>query len=248
MADTFNIRLAGRVVEINPLYDYIRDYCCDYITEEEADFSVKTEESDISFEQEKSDREAITEGRRPSQYNGGYLETLSVYRKIAEKMPFYDTLLFHGSVIAVDNEGYLFTAKSGTGKSTHTRLWREMLGERAVMINDDKPLLKINGQGVTVYGTPWNGKHRLSTNRSVPLKAVCILTRSEENFICKITAKEAYQMILQQIYRPYDRLAMAESLRLTDLLMKNVQLYRLGCNISTEAARTAFNGMNGGIS
>ena len=95
----------------------------------------------------------------------------------------YDTILFHGSVIAVDGIGYLFTAKSGTGKSTHTRLWREYFGDRAAMVNDDKPLLKITDSSVIAYGTPYNGKHRLGTNISVPLKAICILTRAADNHI-----------------------------------------------------------------
>lgn len=247
MSRSFNIRLAGTAIGIEPMYDYIREYCREYITDEKAAFTVKTEAADIAYEREKSDREAVIEGHKPVYYSDEYLETLSVYRKIAEKMPFLDTLLFHGSVIAVDNVGYLFTAKSGTGKSTHTRLWRELFGERAVMINDDKPLLRITENGVTAYGTPWDGKHRLSTNTAVPLKAVCILTRSEENFIEKITPKEAYQLVLQQTYRPVDRLAVIQSLKLIDSMLKTTGLYRLGCNISPDAARVAFEGMNGGI-
>ena len=62
-------------------------------------------------------------------YSDIYLETMAVYRKIEDKLLDYDTILFHGSAVAVDGVGYLFTAKSGTGKSTHTRLWREMLSE-----------------------------------------------------------------------------------------------------------------------
>lgn len=122
-----------------------------------------------------------------AEYTDAYLETLAVYRKIAEWMPMYNTLLFHGSVIAVDGKAYLFTAKSGTGKSTHTRLWREYFGERAVMINDDKPLLRITQEGVFAYGTPWDGKHRLSTNISAPLAGICILRRGNDNSIRMIT-------------------------------------------------------------
>lgn len=77
------------------------------------------------------------------------LEETAVYRKIADKMVDYDTFVFHGSVIAVEGQAYLFTAKSGTGKSTHTRLWREMLGDKAVMVNDDKPMLRVTESGVT---------------------------------------------------------------------------------------------------
>lgn len=144
------------------------------------EFSVQICPSDISFEKEKSAHEDEIEGIPVRQFSDKYLETLAVYRKIARKLLEFDTLLFHGSVVAVDGTGYLFTAKSGTGKSTHTRLWRQLFGSRAVMANDDKPLLKITDNGVIAYGTPWNGKHRLGSNISIPLRAICILGRGRD--------------------------------------------------------------------
>ena len=242
-AESFCIKLADVVIRIEPLCDYIREYCRDYLTEEEAEFAIRTEPEDITFERERSAKEAEREGRVDAAYSDDYLETLAVYRKIAVRLLEYGTLLFHGSVIAVDGAGYLFTAKSGTGKSTHTRLWRERFGERAVMVNDDKPLLKVTGGSVTAYGTPWDGKHRLSTNMAVPLKAICVLTRSEENCIEEIQPKAAYQMLLQQTYRPADGAAMLQTMKLIDEMMQNIRFYRLGCNMSPEAAKVAFEGM-----
>lgn len=147
------------------------------------------------------------------------------------------------SVIAVDGAGYLFTAKSGTGKSTHTRLWRDYFGDRAIMVNDDKPLLHIVDSGVIAYGTPYNGKHRLGNNISVPLKAICILTRSAENHIEPITGNQAYTILLQQVYRPADMLKIEKALELVDRLADRVKLYRLGCNMNISAAKVAFEGM-----
>ena len=169
------------------------------------------------------------------------LELLAVYRRIAEQMPFRDTFLFHGSAVAVDGAAYLFTARSGTGKSTHTRLWREMLGDRAVMVNDDKPLIRLTEDGAVVYGTPWNGKHRLGANISVPLKAVCILERAKQNTIRAITREEAFPMLIQQSYRPLDPAALAKTLSLVDRLSRTVSLYRLGCNMDPEAAELSYN-------
>lgn len=244
MEKTFAIKLAGIVIGIHPLFPEIQEMCRDYLTEEDADFSVAVKPEDIRFEREKSDREAIIEGHEPVAYSDEYLETLAVYRKIAQGLLNYNTTLFHGSVIAVDGEGYLFTAKSGTGKSTHTRLWREYFGERAMMINDDKPLLKITDDGVTVYGTPWDGKHHLSTNTSVPLKAICILERSEANRIAPVTAKEVFPMLCQQCYRPHSSDAMVKTLSMIDRLSHSIALYRLGCNMEQEAANIAYKGMN----
>ena len=161
-------KIAEKNIEIDSLFPEIHALCSDYVTNQIADFSVKISEQDIEFEREKSVRERIAEGLEIINYPDSYLETLAVYRKIADKMLSYETMLFHGSAIAVDGQAYLFTAKSGTGKSTHTRLWREVFGDRAVMVNDDKPLLKVTDSGVTVFGTPWNGKHRLGKNNSAP--------------------------------------------------------------------------------
>ncbi len=241
----FKIKLADKIIEISSVHKYIQEYCREYISTDAPDFSIQITQEDIDFEREKSRQEDIKENIQIRSFSDDYLETLAVYRKIAGKMLDYDTILFHGSVIAVDNTGYLFTAKSGTGKSTHTRLWRELFGKRAVMVNDDKPLIKITKKEVKAYGTPWDGKHRLSTNISVPLNAICILTRSEENFIEEISLKDAYHIILQQTYRPEKKSDMIRSLELIDLLMKNMKFYRLGCNISIEAAKMAYNGMNG---
>lgn len=243
----FHIRLTDVVIRIEPVFDYMKEYCREYITKEQAGFTVRTESADIDFERERSMKEAKREGSPIMEFSDVYLETLAVYRKIAERLPMLDTVLFHGSVVAVDGAGYLFTAKSGTGKSTHTRLWRELFGNQAVMVNDDKPLLKITENGVVAFGTPWNGKHRLSTNISVPLRAICVLTRDTGNHIEVVEPKEVYPMLLQQVYRPLDTASMIQTMELVETMMKNTSFYKLGCNTDIEAAKVAFNGMNGGL-
>ncbi|MGN0629833.1 MAG: hypothetical protein ACI4JN_00760 [Ruminococcus sp.] len=239
-------KIADKIIEISSLFEDIHKLCCDYRTEGLSDYAVFVTQSDIDFERRQSAAADLKEGVKIREFPDSYLETLAVYRKIAAFLIDADTILFHGSVVAVDGEGYLFTAKSGTGKSTHTRLWRQYFGERAVMINDDKPLINISENGeVKVYGTPWDGKHRLSTNTSVPLKAVCILERAKENHIEKISKESAYAMLLQQTNRPADPRKIAKTLVLLDRLAENTGLYRLGCNMDIEAAVTAYNGMKG---
>ena len=266
--ENFTIRLAGQLFTICPVCDYIREYCKDYIMADVTGHSrlaagdtectssgvgdITTESvtritisrSDIDFEREKSAREDIKEGIPIRHFSDAYLETLAVYRKIADILLSCDTLLFHGSVVAVDGEGYLFTAKSGTGKSTHTRLWREYFGERAIMVNDDKPLLHITGSGVTAYGTPWDGKHRLSTNIAVPLKGICILTRDTVNHIEPVEPHSAYPLIVQQTNRSLIAEGMKKTLTLIDRMLTVLPMYRLGCNMDIEAAKVAYEGMN----
>ena len=241
---TGTIRLADRIMEITSLFPEVQELCREYRAKGKPDFRVESTQADIDFEREKSAREDEIEGIPVRQFSDAYLETLTVYRKIAERMPDYDTFLFHGSAVSVDGAGYLFTAKSGTGKSTHVRLWRELLGKRAVMVNDDKPLIHVKEDGTAiVYGTPWDGKHRLSNNIAVPLKAICILERAEENHIVSITETEAMPMLIQQAYRPADPAAMEKTLALIDRL--NVRFYRLSCNMDIDAAQLSYNTMKG---
>ena len=242
---TGRYRFAGITVEIDSLYGDVHTLCRDYRADGRSEMRLRTTAEDIAFERVRSAREGAREGRSARTFSDGYLETLALYRQLAERLPAYGTVLFHGSCVAVDGAGYLFTARSGTGKSTHTRLWREMLGERAVMVNDDKPLLHIDGAGAVAFGTPWDGKHRLSRNMSVPLRALCLLTRAAENRIEPIGAAEAYPMLLQQVYRPLDSAALEQTLRLVDRLAASVSLWRLGCNMDAAAARIAFTAMGG---
>ena len=240
----FTIQIAGRVIGVRAMFDGTREFCREYLCGGEPDFAVCIEPGDIAFERDKSAREDALEGIPQRQFSDAYLETIAVQRKVAEGLFAYDTLLFHGSVVAVDGAGYLFTAKSGTGKSTHTRLWREAFGSRAVMVNDDKPFLRPEGDRVLAYGTPWNGKHGLGTNMSVPLKAICILERGAENRIRRIKAQEALFMLLQQSNRPQSPALMSRYMTLLDQISERTAFYRLACNMTLEAAWTAFEGMN----
>lgn len=241
--DTFTIAIAGKRIRICALHAYARKYCEGYLVDEDGDISITISQEDIDYEREASAREDRLEGIPVRNYPDGYLETLAIYRKIAEKLLAFDTLLFHGSVVSVDGEGYLFTAVSGTGKSTHTRLWRQRFGDRCVMVNDDKPLLRITADSVMACGTPWDGKHRLSSNIMVPLKGLVILERGERNEIVPISASEALPMLLQQSHRPSSPMELSSYLCLLEQITKKTGLYRLTCNMDPEAAQVAYDGM-----
>ena len=228
----FLICLGKHIIGINAENNEVRDICKRYVCDGIPSFSVSATKDERQREKKLCPED--------TEMSDAYLESLAVYRKICEKMVDYDTVLMHGSVVAVDGEAFLFTAKSGTGKSTHTRFWREGFGKRAVMVNDDKPLLKLTDDGVLACGTPWDGKHRLSTNVCVPLKAICILERGEENEIRPITAQEALPMVFQQTYRPKN---LARYMEIIDKLTQRVAFYRLRCNMSPEAAKMAYEAM-----
>ena len=239
----FTVKLAGIPVRVRAMDPQMRRFLRDYLSDEQPSFEIRTAPEDILRERERSARTRAAEGLPEIPASDAYLETLAIYRKLAEELVEREVLLFHGSVVALDGQAYLFTAKSGTGKSTHTRLWREVFGERAVMINDDKPLLRVERDRVLAYGTPWNGKHRLSCNSSAPLKALCILERDRVNHVEPVSAEEAFPRLLQQCYWPEDGAKMEKTLTLLERLTHGVKLYRLGCNMEAEAALVAYRGM-----
>lgn len=246
MADPFRIRLGGNVIELHPQFDFLRQYCADYLTEAEADIEIRVSRNDIAREREISAAECALEGIPVNRYPDRYLETLAAYRQIAEALIERDMLLFHASAIAVDGEAYLFAARSGTGKSTHARLWREQFGQRAHMVNDDKPMLQYADGRTYVCGTPWNGKYRLGQNETVPVKAICLLHRAEENSIRPVTRREVLPLLMQQSYRPETPEKLRKMMLLLDKLTQSTALYSLGCNMQPEAALVSYNGMNGG--
>ena len=246
-------RFAELNIEIRSLHEQIHTRCADYrVSGDAADpacapaFSVETTQTDIDAERVLAVQIREAKGLPEQRFPDAYLETVAVHRKISEKMPYYGVFLAHGSTVAVDGAAYLFAALSGTGKSTHTRLWRELLGERAVMVNDDKPFLRVTESGETVaYGTPWDGKHHLSRNIAVPLRAVCLLERGEENRIEEIGKAEALpRLLILQFYRPDDPVALSRTLTLIDRM--NPRFYRLHCNMDRSAAELAYNTMKGG--
>ena len=242
----FKIHLAGKNIAVTSLYDATADFCSDYTADfQNEDFAVSITEADIISELERSIEEGIGGGMTSYRPNYAYLEVLALYRKIAIRMADYGVILFHGSAIELDGVTYIFTAKSGTGKSTHTRLWREHFGKRAVMVNDDKPLIHVGDGAVTVYGTPWNGKHNLGENMSSPLHAICILERAEKNSIVKVDPMSVFVNIFGQTFRPSDAEPMKKVLVLVDKMLKQVPVYRLGCNMDPDAVEVSYNGMKG---
>ena len=240
------IKIAGQVAAVKSLFDSSRDYCARYLTEEKADFSVAVSREDLAFEQGALLAEALEEGLRPRTFTDPFLERTAIQRAVAEHLLAHDTLMVHGSLVAVDGEGYLFmAAKCGTGKSTHTRLWREVFGDRAVMVNDDKPFLRITEAGVLACGAPWSGKHGLDANITVPLKGICLLARGVENQICPAQPEALLPMLLKQSYAPLEESRQPRHRALVETLAKSVPLWKMECNKEVSAVQAAYGAMAG---
>lgn len=242
--ESFRIQIADLVTEVQPLYETTRVYCRNYLTNLPAAFQITITEADLTFEQHMLDIEAKEEGMKLRKFTPPFLERAAIQRKIAERLLQENTILLHGSTVAVDGAAYLFTAACGTGKSTHTRLWREVFGERAVMVNDDKPFLKISEDRVIAYGAPWSGKHGLDANISAPLKGICILHRGPENEIHRLRPEEAALMLHHQSFDLEEPTLREETAALVDRVLQIVPLWEMHCTKEPEAATVSFQAMS----
>ncbi len=238
-------RFAEKTVRINSIYPQVHEHCKKYISDAEPDFEVTVTPQDITVEKRLWAEENREQVKRGKFHSDGIHEITAVYRKIAEIMPTYQTILMHGSSIAVDGQAYLFVAYSGTGKSTHTALWREYLGDRAVMVNDDKPLIRITEDEVRIYGTAYCGKYRIGNDISVPLKAICFLNRGEKNTIRKIMPEDFFADLIKAVYRPDDPKSLMLTMNLVNTLMRKTEFYELYCNMDVSAAELSYNAMKG---
>ena len=224
-----NIKIADIVVGIDNRHRHIEWLARDYITDEAAEFTVSATDDDLVKEASMSD----------IKYSDGYLESVVVYRKIAERLPMYDACVFHGAVLSLDGKGYAFTARSGVGKTTHTRLWLQQFGERAYYINGDKPIIRFIDGVPMVYGTPWMGKESYGRNTSCPLVGIAFLARGVENTANPASADEVSSLLVSQVYIPKNAHTAIRALSLCDRILERVRLIRLNCNMDISAARVA---------
>lgn len=230
------ISVAGMVFGIEHTYPHIARQCAPYVVEAEpADtFSVTPE----MIAREKSSA--------TGEVSDGYCESLAAYREISKRIMAHDALLLHAAVIELDGRAIAFSARSGTGKSTHIRLWRRVFGDRVQIVNGDKPIIRFSNDGTPIaYGTPWAGKEGWQRNVGVPLHSIVILRRGKTDQLLPISREEAAIELLGQILLGDSESEAATSMELLDRLIASVDLKVLYCTPTEEAARVAFEGLVG---
>lgn len=221
----FTIRLAEHDFAVDNQYSYVERLCRDYMV------SPSPEAVPIAL----SEQDRAYENQDGGNWKQDYLESLAVYRKICENLIQDDIILFHCSALAMDGQAVLFTGPSGTGKSTHARLWRQRFGDRLVTVNDDKPLLSFEKSEIRVWGTPYGGKDNLQTNTSAPVRAIVVLKQAPRNGIRRLSPHEAFPLLLNQTYRPRQPEGTIQALNLAHDLPGRLPVYELQCTISQEA-------------
>ena len=230
------IRIAELNICIENKYDYLEKLCREYTIEKPENVDMTVSVSDEQIAQEMSIAE--------TEVTAGYAEGVCAYREICKRLPVeFGAYLFHSAVIEYGGDGFAFAAKSGTGKSTHIKLWRRRFGEGVHVVNGDKPILRFENGKLYAYGTPWCGKEGWQTNTRVSLKALCFLERSAENRIRRIGADEAVMLMFHQILTPQDLETVDSLFPLLDKTLREIPCYILGCNMSEEAAEVSYNGM-----
>lgn len=233
----FIVKIAEFNIKVDNKYSYVEKLCKDYIVNTDS-YDIFVNVTDEEIQNEKSlDSE--------SSFSDAYCESVCIYRKICLELVKYDAFLFHSAVIEVDGAGYAFSAKSGTGKSTHIGLWKKYFGEKVKIINGDKPILKFIDNDIYVYGTPWAGKENWQRNVKAPLKTICFIERGTENSIRKMTSEEAVIKVANQVLMPKEKGEALKMLDMLDKLLKKVSLWNLKCNISKEAAELSYTTLTG---
>lgn len=169
-------------------------------------------------------------------------ELTAYHHKLLSVIPQSDAFFLHASLIDVHSTGIAFTALSGVGKTTHTLLWKELLGDKLKIINGDKPIIRFLGTEATPYGygTPWNGKEGLGTNAKTPIKHICFIERGETNSCYKIAPQEVLGAIFNQLYIPSDSNAVSATLELLNRLLDCCTLWKIVCNTDISAAELAY--------
>ncbi len=227
------VKMADLKIKIKSNYHYMEEFCKDYIIDHnEYDFEVMV------------DDEAIMKMKQELAFSDEYSESLAIYESIANKLIDYHGFVMHGACIKYQDIGLMFCAPSGTGKSTHIKLWKQYFKDEVDIINGDKPIVRIFDDSIKIYGTPYCGKEGWHKNQSAKLNAICIIKQSKENKIRKLNAKEALIPLFSQIYiSKEDEMSALKSMELFDTLLHRIPVYELSCDISFDAVLTCFKGL-----
>ena len=236
----FNIKLAGVTIQVDAPTPRTMFHCLKYLTTETPDVYVSVKKEDVKREIQKCEAAGLVNKDKVYNYNDHltvyineinepFLETMTVYYKIAEALCPYNIILMHGAVVANGENAFMFTANSGVGKTTHIKKWIENV-PTVTVVNGDKPLIKVSETSVIACGTPWCGKECMGENIMVPLKAVVIMERSEINQMEEISFSEAYPYLLQQTYISSDVQTAECTLSIIAQLYKKVRFYRFHFN------------------
>ncbi len=220
-------------VEFNTRFYKVPSVCRDYImTGVKPDIIINVTQEQIDKEEEITPLEDRT---YPS-----YYELSCAYRNLCSQLWKFDALVLHSATFSVDGRCLAFAAKSGTGKTTHMRLWQNLLGDKLKIINGDKPIIRFINDQPIAYGTPWRGKESYGERISAPLTDICFIERNTTNIVTMISKEDAMNRIFNQILLPKDPIGSIATLEMINKLLNTCNLWLIKCTKESEAAKVAY--------
>ena len=228
-------RIAGLDIAVDPRYNYTEKLMADYaVDSSEYELSVTVTDEMIAYEQELGEKIHHVPQR------ADVCESVAILRVICDYIIDKGGFFLHCSCLKYHDKAIIFTAPSGTGKSTHAALWKAHFGDEVEMINDDKPLVREENGKFVIYGTPWRGKHGVGTNTSAPIGAVFFLAQAPDNAVESLDSFTALSLLMQQTVIPRGKDDTSALLDMLGRLIEKTPMHRLYCNISDDAVMTAL--------
>ncbi len=230
-------KIADLIIEYETKYDQLKKRSEKYKieTDKPSDIKVIVKEEYVLHDLEK-----FADATRQA------AEDVITGRLFYQKLLDFQGCLLHASSVVVDDKAYLFSANSGTGKSTHTGLWLTYLADKnPYILNDDKPAIRVFDDGVYAYGTPFSGKHDMSENKKVKVQGICFLEQSKINFIRKLEPSEAIKLFLEQTTYHLKKENMEKLLDVLEVVIEKIPIYKLYCDMSKEAVELSYHTMKG---
>jgi hypothetical protein len=229
--ETFYLSIAKKIIKVSSLHEAVKTYCQDFLVERcPEDYALEISQDDIEYER----------GLNEYPFTDDVLEITALHRKIAETLYRDDIIAFHGSAIKYQGNAYLYTARSGVGKSTHTNLIKEQLKDEMIWINDDKPFIEVKKNQITLYSSPFNGKERRGCNTFAPLKAITQIKRGTENYVNEIEPVVFFPLLVSQCYKGRTPEMASRVMDLLDLLSTKIHCYEIYFRPDIEAAEVSI--------
>lgn len=224
-------KIADLLVEVPAVGDLPRR-CESYLTRE-------TGEADIVIREADFEPERLPQGC--SYELICYMESARLFYWSLLK---FQGMMLHASCVEFEGRSYLFSGPSTVGKSTHTGLWRENLGDGVLNLNDDKPALRYIDGVWYAYGTPWCGKDGINLNRKAPVAGICFLKQSQQIKMERLSPTQAAVRLIHQSARLMpEQSQVARMLTLVDGLARQIPTYELDNTPTREAARLSYETM-----
>lgn len=227
------LEVAGLIVEVTPKYNLLKTRSVPYIYNgnKEPDIIINLSDKFFSDRQKENPNLSLDECE--------YFFTASYFYTEIVK---FNGVMLHASAVQLDDFAYLFSADSGTGKSTHTHLWLEKFPD-AEILNDDKPAIRCIDGKFYAYGTPWSGKFDESINTKTEIAGITFLSRGEKNEIKRVTGQDVMLDFMKQTVRPLRKDYMISFMEILDKILTDIPVYRLKCDMSHEAVETSYKAM-----